>query len=243
MTFNSLQDFYWLSQPNPGASLRSFFKDGSLEKHLPEVFNLYGVPQSTVHHPEIDTGVHIELCLNVGHALKAPPVVLFAVLLHDIGKGITPVKEWPSHKGHEEAIGRLIDDICKREVYNFHWVELAKTVGVEHIRVHRALEMTPQSVLELFERLQVTDETRLHFFQQVLQACEIDARGRAGLQERLYPQAPYLEECLKAVIQYPITVEMVKPNKPWAMNHHKRLSVIREIRKKYQKILPAKAVT
>ena len=59
---------------------------GALARLLPEVDRLWGVPQRAEHHPEVDTGAHLMLVLDMAAQLDAPLTVRFACLCHDLGK-------------------------------------------------------------------------------------------------------------------------------------------------------------
>jgi tRNA nucleotidyltransferase (CCA-adding enzyme) len=163
---------------------------GALRALFPEIDALFGVPQPEKWHPEIDTGVHVMLALGFAARRGAPTVVRFATLMHDLGKGLTPRERWPAHHGHEEAGVPLIDAVARRlKVPKAHH-ELAVLAARHHALVHRAFELKPATLLKLLE---TTDALRRpERFNELLLACEADARGRAGLEARPYPQADYL---------------------------------------------------
>ena len=157
------------------------------QKLLPEVEALFGVPQPAAHHPEIDTGVHILMALQQAAALSADTDVRFAVLLHDLGKGTTPQAEWPRHLRHEQRGVQLVEQVCQRLRAPRRHSELARAVCLYHTLCHRALELRGKTLLKL---LTATDALRRpDRFEAFLLACEADARGRLGLEQRDYPQA------------------------------------------------------
>lgn len=169
---------------------------GALEVIFPEIAALYGVPQPARWHPEIDTGVHVMLALQCAVRLGATIPVRFAVLMHDLGKAATPRNLWPSHHGHELAGVALIDALAARLRVPKEHAELAVLTARHHGLVHRALELKPATILELFEK---TDALRRpERFEALLLACEADARGRTGLEERAYPQADFLRRAQEA---------------------------------------------
>ena len=146
--------------------------------------------------PEIDAGVHVMLALKYAAAHGASGAVRFAVLTHDLGKAQTPRAEWPSHHGHEEFGVPLIEDLCDRlKVPNTHR-ELAILAARQHTLVHRALELRPATVLTLLEKSDAFRRTAR--FDELLLACEADARGRTGREDAPYPQAAYLRDALAA---------------------------------------------
>ncbi len=164
---------------------------GALQVLLPEVDALFGVPQPEKYHPEIDTGIHLLMALDQAALLSnCSADVVFAVLLHDLGKGITDHSKLPSHVGHEAAGVPLVDAVCKRFRVPGAVHDLARKVCARHLDCHRILEARPITVMRLLERLDVFRNPDL--LAEFLLACEADYRGREGLQDRPYPQRRYL---------------------------------------------------
>lgn len=172
---------------------------GALEVLLPEVNALFGVPQPEKYHPEIDSGVHLLMALDVAAELaNGAANVVFAVLLHDLGKGITPRQEWPSHRGHERTGLPLVDAVCSRLKVPNAVHDLARKVCLLHLRCHRILEVRPLTALRLLERLDVFRQPEI--LPDFIAACEADYRGRKGLQDRPYLQGDKLQEVYLAVV-------------------------------------------
>src|SRR5580693_199652 len=164
---------------------------GALKIVFPEINALFGVPQPEKWHPEIDTGVHTLMVLDQAVRLSADTRVRFAALVHDLGKGTTPHKEWPGHKGHEERSVALIESLCDRLKPPSEYRELSVIVARYHGNVHRAFELRANTILGILEK---TDAFRRpERFAQALLACEADSRGRLGLEQYPYPQRQYLQ--------------------------------------------------
>jgi tRNA nucleotidyltransferase (CCA-adding enzyme) len=176
-----------LTEPNPAQFIEVLRACGALARIFPEIDRLFGVPQPPQHHPEIDTGRHVLLCLEQAVRLQADTVVRFAVLVHDLGKGFTPPSEWPRHIDHEQRGADLVKDFCQRLRVPRDYRDLAVLVTVYHTHCHRALELWPKTVLKTLQALDPFRKPQR--FEQFLLACEIDARGRTGLEDRPYPQA------------------------------------------------------
>jgi tRNA nucleotidyltransferase (CCA-adding enzyme) len=170
---------------------------GALARLLPEVDRLWGVPQRAEHHPEVDTGVHLGLVLDMAARLDAPLPVRFACLCHDLGKGTTPRDQWPRHIGHEERSVKLLRGICERLKAPADCRELAEVVAREHGHVHGSTGFGAAALLRLLERCDAL--RRPERFAAALLACECDARGRLGLEERPYPQRERLLQALATV--------------------------------------------
>jgi len=183
-----------------GRSVRTYIEVlrdcGALKVLLPEVDVLFGVPQPKKWHPEIDTGVHVLMVLDQAEVLSADLEVRFAALMHDLGKGNTPSHRLPSHPGHEGRGCKLIRKIAKRLPVPNACRDLALLAAEFHTHCHRALELRAKTLLKVLEG---TDAFRRPGrFEKFLITCEADARGRGGLEDRLYPQADYLRGALAA---------------------------------------------
>ncbi|HJV71783.1 multifunctional CCA addition/repair protein [Ideonella sp.] len=190
-----------LMEPKPSRMLQVLREGGALARLLPEVERLYGVPQPEAHHPEVDTGHHLELVLDQAAAMDAPLTVRFACLCHDLGKGTTRPDEWPRHIGHEGRSERLARALAARLKAPTEATELAAVVAREHTNIHRATELGPAALLRLIERCDAF--RRPERFAQALLACEIDARGRLGLEQRDYPSRPLLTRAFEAAAALP----------------------------------------
>jgi len=170
---------------------------GALEVLLPEINALFGVPQPEKYHPEIDTGVHLLMALDVAAGMSGGAAnVVFAVLLHDLGKGITAQHKWPSHVGHEASGVPLVDAVCSRIRAPNAMHDLARKVCARHLDCHRILEARPVTVLRLLERLDVFRQPEV--LPGFITACEADYRGRKGRQDHPYPQGGYLQQACRS---------------------------------------------
>ena len=179
-----------LGEAAPEAWLRLLHDCGALARILPELDALYGVPQPEKWHPEIDTGMHMELVLQAAADLTPEPRIRFAALMHDLGKGRTPRSSWPKHIGHEERSVQLVRDVAARLRVPTDYRELAELAARWHGLAHRAEELRPRTVLELLEACDAL--RRPERFRELLLAFEADHRGRGGLRQRPYPQAGVL---------------------------------------------------
>ncbi|MCO6441063.1 MAG: multifunctional CCA addition/repair protein [Nitrococcus mobilis] len=191
-----------LLEPTPSAFIRVLRESTALQRLLPELDRLFGVPQRADFHPEVDTGVHVLLALDLSVQLSDQLAVRFAVLMHDLGKGTTPATELPRHRGHEEWGVPLVEAICARLRVPRACRDLAKRVARYHLTCHRALELRPATVVALLEALDVF--RRPEQLPSFLAACEADARGRASFEHRDYPSARYLTEAYRAAAAVPI---------------------------------------
>ncbi|MEI4523118.1 MULTISPECIES: multifunctional CCA addition/repair protein [unclassified Pseudomonas] len=185
-----------LMEDRPQVFIQVLRDCGALKELMPEVDALFGVPQPETHHPEIDTGLHTLSVLEQSSLHKQPLTVRWACLLHDLGKGLTPEEEWPRHIAHEHTGLKLIKAVNERFKAPKDCQELALLVGQYHTHGHRALELKASTLLELLQSFDIY--RRPQRFEEFIAACEMDARGRKGLEQRSYPQADYLRGAAKA---------------------------------------------
>jgi tRNA nucleotidyltransferase (CCA-adding enzyme) len=171
---------------------------GALKVLLPELDRLWGVPQRAEYHPEVDTGVHMMLVMDMAAHLKMPLSVRVACLFHDLGKGNTPADVLPRHIGHEGRSVKLLLKVCDRLRVPSDCKELAEVVAREHGNIHRSAELNAEAVMRLLERCDAIRQAER--FARVLQACECDARGRLGLADVPYPQAARLLQAQQAAL-------------------------------------------
>jgi tRNA nucleotidyltransferase (CCA-adding enzyme) len=188
-----------LMEPDPARMLEVLRACGALRRLLPEVDRLWGVPQRVEYHPEVDTGVHLLIVLRMAAQKKAPLSVRYACLVHDLGKGTTPQSEWPRHIGHEQRSVLLAREIGRRLRVPTDCKELAEIVAREHGHIHRSLDMSAEAITRLLGRCDAW--RRPDRFKEVLQACEADARGRLGFEDKPYVVSDRLCAMVQAVLK------------------------------------------
>ena len=176
-----------LQEERPEVFFNTLRECGALAVIFPELDRLWGVPQKAEYHPEIDTGVHVMLALQQAVKITEKPEVRFAVLCHDLGKGITPAYQLPGHPGHEERGVELIRNWCNKYRVPNAFKDLAIKVSRWHLHAHKVKELRPQTLVKLFQGLDAFRNPSI--LQDYIIACQADATGRAGKQESPYPNA------------------------------------------------------
>ncbi|NTV95274.1 MAG: multifunctional CCA addition/repair protein [Thiobacillus sp.] len=141
-----------LMEAKPSRMLAVLRECGALARLIPELDALFGVPQPEQYHPEIDTGVHILMVIDRAAGDGLGLAGRWAALLHDLGKAVTPVEHWPSHHGHEGMGVDPAKALSERLRAPAECRDLAVLAAREHGIVHRAGELRPATVVELFER-------------------------------------------------------------------------------------------
>jgi len=184
-----------LAGPNPHLYFQVLRDCGALAVVFPELDALFGVPQPPQWHPEIDCGLHALMVLEQSAKLSDDVAVRFAALVHDLGKATTAKEKLPSHPGHERRSVKLVNKMSKRLPVPRACRELGVLVAEYHAHCHRAFELKPQTILKLLKEIDAF--RRPERYQKFLLACEADARGRTGFEDRPYPQAAYLERAGK----------------------------------------------
>jgi len=171
---------------------------GALARLLPEVERLWGVPQRAEYHPEVDTGVHLMMVLDMSARLDCSLPVRYACLCHDLGKGTTPADVLPRHLGHEQRSARLLKAVSERLRVPTECRELADVVAREHGHIHQSGSLGGAALVRLLERLDAFRKPQR--VPEILRACECDARGRLGFEEGPYPQAARLQQALATAL-------------------------------------------
>lgn len=170
---------------------------GALKAIMPEVDALFGVPQRPEYHPEVDTGIHTLMTLQRACEQQYSDRVRFAAVLHDLGKALTPTDQLPRHVEHEARGVEPIRQLCQRLKVPTQYQQLAELVCREHLLCHRVMELRAGTIWRLLQRLDVL--RRPERVEEFIQACECDARGRLGLEQRPYPQADFLRHAIQQV--------------------------------------------
>jgi len=182
-----------LGEPRPSKFIEILRDCGALARIFPEIDILFGIPQPARYHPEIDTGLHTMLTVDAAARSGASTCSRFAALVHDLGKGLTPREQWPTHRGHERTGLEPIRALGARLRAPKEFVRFAVSVCEHHLKMHRLETLKPTTVLRMLESID-----GLHHPQRLtdfVDACRADTRGRTGRDTQPYPQAHLLRRC------------------------------------------------
>ncbi|MBI5784367.1 MAG: multifunctional CCA addition/repair protein [Rhodocyclales bacterium] len=185
-----------LMEAQPSRMFETLRACGALRKILPELDRLWGVPQRADYHPEVDTGTHVMMVVDMAAGLKLPLTARFAALTHDLGKGTTPADVLPRHIGHEQRSANLLGPLCERLRVPAECRELAVLVARFHGDIYKIDELRPKTVVTILERCDVF--RRPERFEELLGACEADYRGRLGFESREFPQSQSWRDATEA---------------------------------------------
>jgi tRNA nucleotidyltransferase (CCA-adding enzyme) len=185
-----------LMEKAPSRMFEVLRRCGALARILPELDSLWNVPQAPQHHPEVDTGMHVMMVVDMAASLGAALPVRFAALMHDLGKGATPPSEWPRHFGHEARSVELADGVCHRLKIPNDCRELALMAAREHGNVQRAQALRPATIVKMLERCDAFRKPQR--FIDMLQVAECDHRGRTGFENSPFPQKLRLRAAMEA---------------------------------------------
>ena len=198
-----------LGEAAPSTFILTLRECGALSVLFPEVDRLFGVAQRADYHPEIDTGIHTMMVIDRAACLSQDSRVVFAALVHDLGKGTTPASVLPRHTDHESRSVELIREMCRRLPVPNEYRDLALIVAAHHGISHRITELRPNTVVKKLEMMDAF--RRPERFERFIVACQADAQGRLGLHEQPYPQADIWRRSYAAAVN--VTVDdLIKQN-------------------------------
>jgi tRNA nucleotidyltransferase (CCA-adding enzyme) len=186
-----------LMEARPSRMFETLRACGALRKLLPEVDRLWGVPQRADFHPEVDTGVHVMMVIDMAARLGLSLPARFAALTHDLGKADTPADILPRHIGHELKSTTLLEPLCNRLRVPVDCRDVARLVARFHGDMHKVEQLRPDTKLKILERCDAL--RRPARFEEVLGACEADYRGRLGWDEKVYAAGAVWRATLAAV--------------------------------------------
>ncbi len=188
-----------LMEKQPSRMFDVLQRCGALQRLIPELACLWGVPQPAQYHPEIDTGIHVMMAVDYAAKQQFSLPVRYAVLMHDLGKGTTPKEVLPRHIGHDIRGAKLVTEVSQRLRAPNDCHALAYMVAKFHIKAHQVLVMKAETLLNFLIDLDaIRQPERFEYF---LQACEADSRGRLGLENTALPEADVIRKALKAATQ------------------------------------------
>lgn len=230
---------FTLEQKLPWRFFEVLRECGALKVIFPEIDGLFGIPNPVEYHPQIDTGIHIMLALQVISKLTDDVIVRFAVLVHDFGKSTTPKSLWPSHYKHEERGVEIVKRFCQRLHVPLEYQDLAILVTRYHGSCNNVLKSGPKGILRLLKSLDAFQRPEL--FKKILLACTADIKGRTSLENKPYPQAEFLMEickrCMAVRTRDLAKVAMDSEKRKVEDKIHKKcLQIVRKVRQQF--VLP-----
>ena len=232
-----------LNEKNPEIYFETLHKTGALSVLFPEIDALYGVPNPVKHHPEVDSFIHTMLVLKQAVNLTEnnptlnKSAVRFAAICHDLGKALTPKNILPHHYGHEQAGIKPTKTLCKRLKVPSYFQELAELTCEFHTHIHKAFELRAETVITLFNRFDVWRKPQR--FQEFLQVCLADTRGRTGFENKDYPQIDYINQLLQAANEVDVQQVIADGFEKQEIRNEltkRRILAVKQTKTNYQKI-------
>lgn len=126
-----------LRTPRPSVFFCVLREAGLLAAIFPELYALIGKTQPVAFHPEGDAFAHTMQIIDAVAAESEDIVTRFAALVHDVGKGTTPMEMLPHHYGHEARGLEVLHAWSERLPFPLRWQETAHFVIEEHMRAPR----------------------------------------------------------------------------------------------------------
>lgn len=165
-------------------SLIMLARQGELYSLIPELAKSHGRPQNPKWHPEGTVDEHVRQVVDRAAIISGNPIVVWAALVHDIGKGFTPDDELPHYYQHESLGVKFIRPIGIRLGLSEEYIRFAEHVTGEHMNAHRFLEMRPTTRVKFLRRIWLCN------LNDFTLACKADAQGRGEVNwGKEYPQA------------------------------------------------------
>ena len=232
-----------LNEKNPEIYFETLHKTGALRVLFPEINALYGVPNPVKHHPEVDSFIHTMLVLKQAVNLTENNPILnksavrFAAICHDLGKALTPQNILPHHYGHEQAGIKPTRTLCKRLKVPSYFQELAELTCEFHTHIHKAFELRAETVITLFNRFDVWRKPQR--FQEFLQVCLADTRGRTGFENKDYPQIDYINQLLHSANEVDVQQVIADGFEKQEIRNElmkRRILAVKQTKANYQKI-------
>ena len=219
-----------LTERSPQTFFQVLRDANALSSWFPEIDELWGIPNPPLWHPEIDTGIHTMMVLEQAAILSKDPVTRFAALCHDLGKAKSPKETLPKHAGHEKRGIPLVVQLCRRLKTPTEYEQLAKIASEFHLHLHRIEELNPKTIVKVLEKADAFRKPER--FEQFLQVCEADFKGRTGFEEREYPQADLMRkaaEVCKQVNPKDLLAKGYQGKKLGEEIHRERVSLVKHL--------------
>lgn len=221
-----------LATPNPEKFFELLHETGALRHILPELDVLWGIPQTEQYHPEIDTGIHVMMSLQQAVKFTDDPATRLATLFHDLGKGITPVENYPAHHNHEELGVDLIQNIANRLALPKEHSVLCQLVSKLHLNMHRLDILTPKRIVLMMSEIDIYRKPAR--IEQFATACKADALGRKGMENNKYNNETMFLEMTHALKSLDISALLTKGLSPLKLRdqiHLLRINTIKEYKR------------
>ena len=166
-----------LNTQNFDKFIRTMHQCGALAEILPDIENMITTEERTDKHPEGNTFEHTMLVIKEGKRLS--PHIKFALLVHDVGKTLTPKESQPRHFGHDKNAAPLIDKICNKLHVPNQYRHFAKLFAKNHMKFHNVNVMRRNTLVNFLEEIsdQFRNKRQLIDF---IRACRCDSFGRGG---------------------------------------------------------------
>ena len=165
---------------------------------FPEVYRLMSALESMKWHPEGNAYEHTMLVLTQA-ALQFPGSLDHAMmaLVHDFGKGVTPLDQLPAHHGHDVKGVPVVKDFCAKWTVPARLSKRLALVTRFHMNMHRLDSLNPKTFVKMFTEMDAFRDPEV--VQWLHDMGCMDHRGRLGSENEDVSNNARLLEVFEAV--------------------------------------------
>lgn len=201
---------------------------------FPEIAIMDGIPQNPKYHPEGCVLTHVLMVVDNARNLASNEDSIYAItlagLLHDLGKGITPIEILPAHREHEERGIPLVQEFCSQFQVGNNEKKLALMVCEHHLTIHRSLDLTPSRLLKLLTDCNAIKDEKT--FNKALIVCQADDLGKLNT---VYQQKEYLMGAIQ-VLKNVVYKQMDNKELAQRIFHEDKVNALKQYKKDFIKI-------
>lgn len=151
---------------------------GGLEDVFPEIHKMRSVVENLKWHPEGNTYEHVMLVLTAAKKSRSNPSQMYAALVHDFGKTLTPTEDYPKHYGHEKSGIALVKEFGSRVRIPRVWNKKAKILTEFHMHMHKFEIMRSTKIVKMFDSMGAWNNPSI--VKDLIILGIADARGKLG---------------------------------------------------------------
>ena len=155
----------------------------ALNKVFPNIWRLQGALENLQWHPEGNAFEHTMLVMKATKRLGGKAIDMYAALMHDIGKTLTPLTEMPKHYGHDVKGVALVSEMNKYMSVPSDYTKVAEFVCRYHMYGHDLKGKNPKTIAKMFDHMNASHDHSQWILNTLLTIFCADHRGRLGSED------------------------------------------------------------